>query len=327
MTMKYDLFCFGKANTDYVAYVPHELLNELKIKKSCAKEVSTEFISDLEKQIKNMKKLPGGSTANVAHGFANLSRNKCLKVAYATSIGTDENGKNYEEHMKASGIDCYFKKIEGNSPVCIALVTPDAERTFIFSPGVSTQYFPEDLPYDLIHDSKIFHTDAYEIASAKNATLSAITFAKQEEKIISFDLANEHIIEKHSNHIHPILKISSIVFANKDEFVKLTNSKNIEEDAQKLRNLYNLDSLIVKLGSKGALICDQELHKIDIFKTHVVDTNGAGDAFAAGFLYGLMSGYKNNFSGKIGSYYASKVVSVSGPRFTESINNIEEMIK
>lgn len=324
--MKYDLFCFGKANTDYVATVSFEFLNELKIKKSCAKEVDTEFISMIEKELKYIKKLPGGSTANVAHGFANLSRNKGLKVAYAASIGNDENGKNYEEHMKNSGVDCYFKKIDGHSPVCIALVTPDAERTFVFSPGVSKDYFPEDLPYDLIHFSKIFHTDAYEIASAKNATLAGISFARQENKTVSFDLANAHIIEKHSDNIHSILKISNIVFANKDEFLKLTESKNIEQDAQKLRNLYDFDSLIVKLGSEGAIICDRTLHKIDIFKTNVVDTNGAGDAFAAGFLYGLLQNYDKMFSGKIGSYYASKVVSVSGPRYTEPINNIEERV-
>lgn len=330
--MAYDLFCLGKATTDYVVQVDDNLLKEFGLQKGIGKQLSADAVSRLEKAIQKYEKMPGGSTANVAAGLANISTQ--LKIAYAAAIGDDENGKAFEKEMHEKGIDCYLKRVSGRSPVCFALVTPDGERTFVVDVGVATQYTPKDLPCDAIRNSRIFHSDAYELLSSPDALITAINLAHLNGTKISFDIAHEKVVKKERQTINTIIHAGfcSFLFANEKEFAELTQNSELETAAMQIARRTLSDfrkniTVVVKLGEKGALIIADKTYKIPIFKTKAIDTNGAGDAFAAGFLYGRLSGYKTEMCGKIGSFYASKVVAQLGPRLKERIDGIEEKVK
>lgn len=331
--MAYDLFCLGKATTDYVVKVDDNLLKDFGLQKGIGKQLSADAVSRLEKAIQKYNKMPGGSTANVAAGLANISTQ--LKIAYAAAIGDDENGKAFEKEMQEKGIDCYLKRVSGRSPVCFALVTPDGERTFVVDVGVATQYKPEDLPCDAIRNSRIFHSDAYELLSSPDALITAINLAYLNGTKISFDIAHEKVVKKERQTINTIINAGfcSFLFANEKEFAELTQSSELETAAMQIARRTLSDfrrniTVVVKLGEKGAIVAENGLtYKIPIFRTNAIDTNGAGDAFAAGFLYGKLCGYETEMCGKIGSFYASKVVAQLGPRLKERIDGIEEMIK
>lgn len=324
-TKMHDLFCFGKANTDYVAQVTDEFLKEFNLEKGIGRAIDEKELKELEKRLKDIKKLSGGSSANVAAGFANIGKSKSFKVAYAATIGNDENGKKFQDEMQKFGIDCYFRKIKGSSPVCITLVTPDTQRTFAWCTGVAKQYSTEFLPKEVIVTSKFFHTDAYELDSAEDAAKTAIELARKNGKRISFDVANEHVINKKKKEIENVIHYSNILFANETEFKTLFGEHDLEELINKHKKRFS--ALVLKLGKKGAIIgTEYENHQIPIFPVKAIDTNGAGDAFAAGFLYGSCMNYSTEFSGLIGSYHASLVVSQIGPRLTHPVENIEELV-
>ncbi len=326
--MKYDLFCFGRANTDYVAEISDDkIIEEFGLARGTGTIVSYEIIDELEKILKNARKIPGGGAANVAAGFANISRKKGLKTAFAGAVGTDENGEKFQKSTKDSGVDCHLTKIEGKSPVCVVLITPDKERTFAVAPCVATLYEPKDLPYDAIKESKIFHTDAYELFTARDAVMEAIRFSEKSGNRVSFDLANEKIIEKERIEILKTLMHTDILFANEKEFTALIGEKqSLEKIAEEIKAFKKIETVVLKYGEKGAYVISDKPYRIEPYKTKVIDTNGAGDAFASGFLYGITAGYDKEFSGKLGSYYASKIVSQIGPRLEKQIENLEKEI-
>lgn len=326
--MKYDLFCFGRANTDYISEITDEkIITDFKLAKGTGTVVSYEIFEALEKELKNIKKTPGGGTANLAAGFAKISKKKGLKTGFACAVGEDENGEKFIKSMQELGVDCFATKIKGNSPTCIVLITKDKERTFAVLPGISNLYKQQDLPYQAIANSKIFHNDTYELFTAQETVLKGIKIAKENKNKISFDLANEKIIEKEKIKIFKILLETNILFANEREFNALVGEEyKIDAIISKIQEWGKIESAILKLGEKGAYIIGNNIHKIDAYTTKVIDTNGAGDAFAAGFLYGILIGYDKEFSGKIGSYYASKIVAQKGPRLEQEIEDIEKEI-
>jgi len=319
MIKKYDVIGIGSPLLDLTFEVNDILLNELGLKKGQMKLIDKNQSSDILAKLKDYKNTisPGGSASNTISGISCLGG----KAIFAGKLGNDSHGKTYEERIKEEGItsSCpiHPDEITGHA---IALITPDFERTFATHLGAS-QYFEEkDIPEEMIKDSKILHLEGYQLANdiLKSAVYRAVKIAKENQTLVSLDLSDAGLVRQNLDLFKDFIReYVDIVFANESEALAFTGKK--DEDA--LIEISKLcDIAIVKLGEGGSLIRkDNNTYKIPSYKTKVVNTNGAGDMYSAGMLYGIVNDWHPEKSGKIASYSASLVVGKPEARYGEGL--------
>jgi len=311
---------------DYTAHVKDDFLNAHGLKKGNFQGISKELKEKLESCVK-FEKSPGGSAANVCHGFANLG----MESAFIGSIGNDENGRYYKEELRKAGVIPYLEEKRGSTGVCMAFITPDKERTFGVNMGKSSSLSRWGFESWPLAITDIFHTTAYALDSMYPAVRRAIKIAKKNGAKISFDLASTNSIQRHRSKIEYLLEnYIDILFANEEEAEALTKMGAYAAAVE----LGKKHTVVIKLGKQGAVLRDPlgragesiQSYFIPAYKVKVANTNGAGDAFAAGFLYGFAHGYDLEMSGKIGAFYASRVVGEESARLPYRIDNIERLI-
>lgn len=267
----------------------------------------------------------GGSAMNAIRTLAALKQ----KTAFAGSIGTDEFGLRIRTRMQQLGITAKLqesKTIATGS--CVILVTADGERTMNTNLGASRVYGESLVPHDEIKKAKIMHFCGYQwdTDEQKAAIRSAIKTAKSNDTLVSFDLADPFVVNRHRDELISIIENDAdIVFSNREEGKSLYNSS--AEDAAK-RIAATKAIAVVKLGADGAMICKgDETVRVGAKKTHVVDTTAAGDMFAAGFLYGYLNGVPLKRCGEIAAHLAADVISRMGATVSGSALAVaEEML-
>jgi len=311
---------------DYTAYVKDDFLNAYGLKKGNFQGISRELKEKLETCVR-FEKSPGGSAANVCHGFANLG----MESVFIGSIGNDDNGRYYEEELRKAGVIPYLEEKRGSTGVCMAFITPDRERTFAVSMGKSSSLSRWGFESWPLTVTDIFHTTAYALDSMYPAVRKAMKIARENGAKVSFDLASVASIQRHRSKIQYLLEnYIDIVFANEEEAEALTKMGAYAAAVEFGKKF----TAVIKLGKQGAVLRNPfeklgesiQSYFIPAYPAKVANTNGAGDAFAAGFLYGFAKGYGLEKSGKIGAFYASKVVEVDEARLPYRISNIEELI-
>jgi len=323
--MEYDVVGIGNILLDFIVEVDDWFLAELQLEKGKTHLVDEEKGKEILEKIKGRKiKIhAGGSAANTLSGLARLG-NKTLLIG---KVGNDEHGKIYEEITSKESTIPKLSRHE-TTGFAITFITPDKERTFATYLGSSLHLRKEDILEDEIKKGKIFHTEGYVLEEPllREAVLHAIKIAKENNTKISLDLSDANLILRNLEVLKDIVKEhADIIFVNEDEAFALTNLK-AEEALNKICDDYNCEIAVVKLGEKGSLIKHKDkIYKIPINKVDVINTNGAGDAYAAGFLHGIVNGLNIKTSGKIASYVASKVVEKEEARLLEEIKDIEKL--
>jgi sugar/nucleoside kinase (ribokinase family) len=191
--------------------------------------------------------------------------------------------------------------------------------------GAGMNLTKNDINLGDISNSKILHIEAYQLDGEKQteAVFYAMEHAKKNNVLISIDLADPALIERHREKIDKIMKdYANIIFVNEDEAEKLTGKKSAEA-VEAIKKFCKI--AIVKIGEKGSLVMDNNgLHKIKGFKVNAINTTGAGDAYAGGFLYGISHDLDVKTSGKIASYIAAQVVASHDSMISR---NLQEEIK
>jgi len=225
--------------------------------------------------------------------------------------------KNRLEQLKVTH-SLYCSDKEGTG-TCLVLVTPEGERTMATYLGVSSLYDKTHIPSQSIADSKIFHFSGYQwdTEGQKEAILSAIQIAKENNALISFDIADPFVVKRNTEDFRNLIKKSvDIVFANEQEAFELYKCS-----AEDCLDLTGAHITIVKRGSKGAYIKQQgnPLIKVKPVSTDVLDTTGAGDMFAAGFLFGFSSSLPLDVCGEYAATLASDVISGYGASLSRSV--------
>ncbi|MEM4271804.1 MAG: adenosine kinase, partial [Candidatus Pacearchaeota archaeon] len=260
---------------------------------------------------------PGGSSANTIAGVSCLGGNSFLMGV----VGKDDHGDIYEQKTKESGVKTKLSrkhdKITGHA---ITFITPDGERTFATHLGAAVHFRKQHLAEDAIKQSKILHIEGYQLEdiSIKSAVLHAMKIAKKNNVLVSVDLSDSALVSRNLPHFKNVIKnYVDIVFANELEAKAFTG----KEEIQALNVLSKFCRIsIVKLGEKGSLIkANNKIYKINANKVSVVNTNGAGDMYAAGILYSISNNIPMERAGKIASYAASQVVSIEGARLQRSL--------
>jgi len=321
---EYDVYGIGSALMDFLIEVDEALLSQFNLKKGNMHLIDKAASADLLKKIKeyNMKIAPGGSSANTLAGIALLGG----KVVFCGKVGDDEHGYLYEKKMVEGNIKSNIGKADVITGHAITFITPDSERTFATHLGAAMHLKKEDIIEEDIKKSKILHIEGYQLEDPdlRATTLHAMDIAKANDTQISIDLADPGLIERNKEDLKNIVeKYANIVFVNEAEAKAFTGFE--EEDA--LNELIKVtDIAIVKIGERGSLIKKgDEMIKVPAYPVKAVDTTGAGDLYAAGFLYGLCQNQSLEKCGKMGAYVASKVVAQIGARL-ESLSQ-EEIAK
>ncbi len=322
---EFDVLGMGSALLDFIVEVDDADLEKFGLKKAGMQLIddkrSKEILSSLEGRILEIS--PGGSSANTLAGISNLGG----KGIFMGKVGYDKHGDLYIESTERAGVTPLIGRHKSMTGHAITFITPDSERTFATHLGAALQFSRDDIREEQIKNSKILHIEGYlfEPPGLREACMRALEYAKRNNVLISVDLSDPGLIDRiFDTFMHVVKDYANIVFVNEEEARAFTSKH--KEDA--LNDLYDhCDFAVVKLGNDGSLIkSGDKIYRIKPVHTHVVNTNGAGDMYAAGVLYAISHGYGPELAGRIGSYVASKVVSQVGARLPGRIS-LESILK
>lgn len=306
----------GNALVDLLMIVDDSFVESLSFEKGSMNHIDLDMAKDILKRSESIKKerVTGGSVANAIKGLSKLG----VDTGYIGKIGEDEFGDFFRNEMKDNGITPHLFKGEQGTGTAICMISDDSERTFATYLGAAIELTSSDLSIELFNGSTHLFLEGYMVQNHELVTRS-LELAREAGLKIAIDLASFNIVEENIDFLkNSVKEFVDIVFANEDE-AKVFTGKESPVDAVAVLSEF-CGTAIVKTGSKGSLIIDENRneYKIDPFKVTSVDTTGAGDFYAAGFLFGQSRGLSLDKCGKIGSLLASKVVEVIGAKIPDS---------
>jgi len=315
----YDVTGIGSALLDFMVEVDDAFISSLGLKKGEMQLVDAERSREIFNLLKNMKihVAPGGSCANTIAGMAMMGG----KGSFIGRVASDDYGKTYVDKTIEAGVTSFISKGTGMTGHAITFITPDSERTFATHLGAAIELSAGEIDYSVIENSSILHLEGYlfEPENLRDVCYRSMKKAKESGTLISVDLADPALVGRIKDIFADVAeKYANIIFVNEEEAAAFTGTR--EHEALKVLSGFS-EIAIVKLGAKGSMIkSGNEIVKIEVVETNVINTNGAGDMYAAGFLYGLSSGRSIEVSGKIASYAASLAVASAGARVESKIN-------
>ncbi len=265
----------------------------------------------------------GGSAGNTIRAMAQLG----CSVGFIGKVGPDTTGDFFEQALDNLGIEPVIFRGKERSGKCVSLVSADGERTMVTHLGAALELAAEEIRPDLFAGYDCLYVEGY-LVQNHELIEQAVRTAKGCGLQVALDLASLNIVEENLEFLRGLVRdYVDIVFANEDEAKAFTGE---EEPLNALQNISQLVSLaVVKIGIKGALIKrgEEVVHVGIMAAAKRVDTTGAGDFYAAGFLSGLCDGLSLRQCGTIGAITAGKVIEVVGTTFGEEAwNDIHRLV-
>lgn len=320
----------GNALTDILAILPDDtLLNTYHLPKGSMQHVDMETGDKIWAALKplGVKYVAGGSAANTISCTAIFG----MPSSFIGKIGDDELGNLFKSDQEQYGIHTTLLKSEHSSGRSMVFVSGgNAERTFAVYLGAALDLVPEDLKPEYFKGYDYFHIEGY-LVQNQALIRRAVELAHDAGCIISLDMASYNVVESNNAFLHDIVeKYVDIVFANETEAKAFTK---ISDPRQALEEISGMcDTAIVKVGKDGSWVKrGEEVHYIPVWPAETIDATGAGDTYAAGFLYAHSNGMPLDVCGKVGSIIAAKVVEVVGtkidiPRWKAAKAEIRELM-
>lgn len=310
----FDLVCVGNAIVDILAKVPDSFIEKHGLKKGAMSLVDPEQAARLYADMANTEECSGGSAANSAAVLASLGG----KGAFIGRVANDQFGTIFVHDMTSLGIAFTNTVRDTQLPTGSSLiaVTADGQRTMNTSLGCNVHFSPSDLPVGIIEQSKVVLLEGYlfDKPECKKAFREAVKLAKAAGSKVALTLSAEFCVNAHRADFLNLLKDGvDILFANEEELTALYQSSTWEEAAAKAAK--DVPVAVLTRGSKGARIhMEGQSVDVPVQKVQVVDTTGAGDAYAGGFLFGYTHGKDAAECGQIATLCAAEVISHLGPR-------------
>jgi sugar/nucleoside kinase (ribokinase family) len=255
----------------------------------------------------------GGSAGNTMYGLGIMG----VHSSFIGKVGRDELGNFYEKDMVDAGLfPVLIRSSQSPTGTAVGLVTPDSERTFATHLGAATELTADELKNSYFKGYDILYLEGYLIFNLPLVE-QACLLARENNMYIAIDLASYNVVTEMLPGFRKIIgNYADIVFANEDEARAFTG----KEPREALDEIAAICSVaVVKIGSGGSWIKrGEEVIKVDALKVKAVDTTGAGDLYAAGFLYGYSNGFSLDKCGLFGSILAGKVIEVIGARMPDN---------
>ncbi|MDR2385273.1 MAG: adenosine kinase [Tannerella sp.] len=262
-------------------------------------------IQNLEKSL-NSSKTPGGSVCNSMRSLARLGAN----AGYIGKIGNDKSGSVYSEEIVKSGVTPFLVRMSGMSGCSTILVSPDGERTMATFLGLAATLSEDEIPDDVLKQYDCIYIEGY-LISNDHLFLPVLRRAKNLGLKIALDLSNFNIVNGFKTLLKSVIPIYvDILFSNENEAEAYTG---LPADKAIVEILKEVEIAVVTTGKRGALAGNKDIivHEAAL-NALVLDTTGAGDNFAAGFLYGYSKGALIKQSAQIGTLLAGNVIEVMG---------------
>ncbi len=305
----------GNALVDILARISDDsMLKELNLPKGSMQLVDQQNADNVSQAIKDLPKsqASGGSAANTIHGLANLG----IQTGFIGKVGTDDLGTIFKHDMEQFNIlpHLFYSHIN-KSGHCTSLISADSERTLATYLGAAVELNAGDLSENLFDDYHYFHVEGYLIQNPELIEC-ALKIAKQKGLKISLDLASYNVVEANLATITRLVEeYVDILFANEEE-AKSFSGKEGREALDYMGQ--KVDIAVLKLGKKGSLIKHfDEVIQVGVIPVNSIDTTGAGDLYAAGFLYGLINRLTPRLCGEAGAILSGNVIEVIGPKMDQ----------
>ncbi|MDA3944070.1 MAG: adenosine kinase [Bacteroidetes bacterium] len=305
----------GNALVDIMIKVDDEsILAQLQLPKGSMQLVDSLRSASVDIATKKLARImsSGGSAANTIHGLARLG----VETAFIGHVGADVTGDFFKDDMIKAGISPFLFSSATASGIAHAFVTADGERTFATCLGAAIELSDTHLEEMLFKGYDYFYIEGY-LVQNKALLLKALDLAAKAGLKVAIDLASFNVVEDQKDFLSELLdgKID-MVFANEEESKALTG---LAPEAALDHIAEHCETAIVKIGKEGSLIKHQgETWHIKPIPAKAIDTTGAGDMYASGFLYGIANGLSIEQAGRIGSLLAGNVIEVMGAKMDES---------
>ncbi len=319
----------GNALTDILAVLQDDsLLRQFHLPKGSMQHVDRMTGDRIWHDLRQLgvQYVAGGSAANTITGTAIFG----MKSGFIGKIGDDELGHLYKSDQEQYGIkSTLLRGVNSSGRAMVFITAPNAERTFAVYLGAALELVPEDLKPEFFEGYDYFHIEGY-LVQNQSLIRRAVELAKSAGCIISLDMASYNVVESNEAFLHDIVDhYVDIVFANESEarsFTRMSPREALDEISR------HCSIAVVKVGKDGSMVkSGDEYHYIEAWPADTIDATGAGDTYAAGFLYAHSLGMPLRVCGEVGSIIAAKVVEVIGtkidiPRWKAAKAEIRELI-
>lgn len=321
----HDVCALGNAIVDIIADVPDEFLQQQKIAKNSVTLVDHARINALRKLIKRARSVrAGGAASNTVAGIASFGGNP----AYMGKIAYDEIGRLFNDDLMKLGVRFPVEPAthEGASTgICLSFVTPGASRTMCTYLGASVDFGTGDIDRSVLRASQITYLEGYMLdrPNTKQALHLAAETARNSGNKVALALCDPSCVERNRDGFLELIGTKTdIIFANEKELMALYKTFHLDAAVQKVKE--HVKTAVITRSEKGAIIID-DMRLLNVAAepiAQVVDKTGAGDAFAAGFLFGFAKRLDTSQCAQLGAIAAAEVISHYGPRPEQSLASL-----
>ncbi|MEL0018974.1 MAG: adenosine kinase [Rickettsiales bacterium] len=312
---EYDLVGIGNALVDVLAPVDDAFLAEHALDKGAMTLVDADRASAIYGKMPPAQECSGGSCGNTMAGFASLGG----KGTFVGKVRDDQLGNVFRHDMQSIGVDFTTPAATDGPPTgsCLVLITPDAQRTMCTNLGAATNLGPGDIDKAIIQAAKVVYMEGYlfDPPDAQDAFVAAADYAHDAGRKVSITLSDPFCVDRHRHAFQMLVQDhTDILFGNEEEIKALYQVDDFDTALQHVRG--HCEIACLTRSNKGSVVLSgDEVHIIDPMPLEkVVDTTGAGDQYAAGFLYGYTQGKDLQTCGRIATLSATEVISHVGAR-------------
>jgi sugar/nucleoside kinase (ribokinase family) len=312
---RFDVVGIGNALVDVLSHEDHDFITRHGLERGAMQLIDTARAEELYAAMGPATEISGGSAANTMVGIASLGGTS----AFVGRVNDDQLGAVFGHDLRAAGVAFTTPPATDGVPTgrCLIVVTPDAQRTLNTYLGASAQLGPDDVDDELVAHAQVLFLEGYlwDEPEAKEAFRRAVRTAHEAGNRVAFTLSDGFCVDRHRAEFLDLVEHHvDVLFANEVEITSLYEVDEFDDALQRVQ--YHCEIAALTRSEKGSLIVTRdEVHLVDAHPAeHVVDTTGAGDLYAAGFLYGLTHGYDLGTAGRLGALAAAEVISHLGPR-------------
>jgi sugar/nucleoside kinase (ribokinase family) len=316
----YDVVGIGNALVDVITQADDAFLQSERLVKGSMTLIETERAVSLYSAMGSGIEMSGGSAANTMTGVASFGGKAC----YIGKVSDDDLGNVFGHDMRAVGVAFPNKLATDGVPTgrCLIVVTPDAQRTLNTYLGVSSLLGPADVDEEVVASGKVLYMEGYlwDRDEAKAAYRKAAQAAHKAGRLVSLTLSDSFCVDRHRDGFRSLVKDDvDILFGNEDELLSLYEVSSFDDAVRAVRADCQL-AAITRGASGSVVITHDDVIEVPAEPCHeVVDTTGAGDLYAAGFLFGLTHDLSLAECGRLGSVAASEVIGHVGARPSEDL--------
>ena len=321
-----DIVAIGDAIVDVIATCDDQFLAEHGLPKGSMQLLSPAHADRLYDAMGSARETSGGSAANTMAGIAAMG----LRAGFIGQVAGDQLGRIFAHDIRALGVQFDTPALDGELPTgrCLILVTPDAQRTMNTCPGASHRLTPEALDESLIASAAILYLEGYLFGPElpRRAMMRAVEIARAAGKQVAFTVSDSVVLDGRRGGLSAMIEGGGIdlLFANEDEAMLLTSAADLDGAIAALES--KVPTLVITRGAAGALAIEQgtrtDVPAVQVHK--VIDTTGAGDLFAAGFLAARAMGHGIDRQLLTGGIAAAEVIGHFGAR---PVADLKELVK